>query len=198
MGYPRRESRGPTRPEDTERMRRVKYRYNLVLKRAGKGQGHIELAVFGLRRHLEDAVVALRGGVSLLEAIHINAACRCEHRALVTHQRVTKMENAGTMTALDEGGMMKQITEATNDRNKHIARLRLTVDSPAADRQGGRADLYTRPLDVEETQTAPFPPELSEPPQRGPAKQATVRYEISSEVCKVRQMLDDEENDREV
>ena len=168
MGYPRRESRGPTRPEDTERMRRVKYRYGLQLKRSGKGLQNLDKAMFEVRRHTEDAIVALRGRIEYVEALHINAGCRCEQAALKSQHRLAYLvgQDSGK-TALEQASLMRDVVRYTNERNRHFARLRLTVDGLAADRQGGRADLYTRPLDVEETETAPFPPELSEPREAG-------------------------------
>lgn len=88
---------------------------------------YVEHRVNDLRRGLEDAVVALRGGVGIVEAANINTAAKWErHGLLAQHWLRHEAEN---LTVTERLRFSEAIAKASAARDQAIKMLNLDADA---------------------------------------------------------------------
>lgn len=91
------------------------------------GCKHVEHQCNALRRQLEDAVIAIRGEISLVDAANIQTAIKWErHGALALRWLRVKGSGLKPMETLQ---FSREIAKASTERDKALAALRLDRDS---------------------------------------------------------------------
>ena len=95
--------------------------------------GKIETAINRFRRTLEDAVLAARQEIALVDAASINSAYRWERHAHLSQRWLTA--EADSMSAGDRLNYSREIARASAERDKAIAALDLPK-RPSADPWG--------------------------------------------------------------
>ena len=94
--------------------------------RAGKlpdDCAHVENQCNAMRRQLEDAVIAARGEVTLLDAANIQTALKWErHGALALRWMRIK---AGALKPMEQLQFSREIAKASTERDRALAALRL-------------------------------------------------------------------------
>jgi hypothetical protein len=90
---------------------------------------YIEHRINAFRRHLEAAVAAAKGEVSIVDAAAINSACKWErHGLLAQHWLRHEAEN---LSASDRLRFSEAIAKASDNRDKNLRTLGLDAQTPA-------------------------------------------------------------------
>jgi hypothetical protein len=122
------------------------------------GCGFIENRVNALRRQVEDAVLAVKGVISLLDAATINSILKHERHGLLAAHWLRK--EASSLSAGDRLRFSAEVCKASDNRDKNIRALGLDRDAGEVIFQR----LYSSPvalpdpsLPVGERSSAPIP-----------------------------------------
>ncbi len=96
-----------------------------------KDARYIEVRLNLFRRHLEDAVLAAKGGVvDIPSAAYIQTAVRWERHASLAHRWLTKQYD--TLKPLERLQFSREIAKASSERDKAVAALKLEHDAKDA------------------------------------------------------------------
>lgn len=113
-------------------------RHYLVGGKLPKTHQYIENRINAFRRHLEQLVGELRGGVNMIDAAAINSACKWERHGLLAQHWLR--HEAEKLSASDRLRFSEAIAKASDQRDKNIRLLGLDRD----DRENVLEALYTR------------------------------------------------------
>jgi hypothetical protein len=86
---------------------------------------YIEIRTNQLRRNLEDAVIAARGEVSLIDAANIQTAIKWERHGCLAQRWLDK--KAKELKPMEQLQFSREVAKASTERDKAIAALRLDV-----------------------------------------------------------------------
>ncbi len=94
-----------------------------------KHLAYVENRINAFRRHLEAAVIDLKGEVSLLDAAGISSACKWERHGVLAQHWLRK--EAATLSASDRLRFSEAIAKASDQRDRNLRLLGLDA-KPAA------------------------------------------------------------------
>lgn len=121
MAFERKKSTPEQKAEG--RKKAARNRHGLSCNELPKGCTHLELKSNVIRRNLEQAVLELKGKISLTDAAHINSAIRWERHAGVTAWHLKK--NADGLSGPDFLKFSHAIARASSERDRAIRMLNL-------------------------------------------------------------------------
>jgi hypothetical protein len=127
-----------TRKRGSQPNNRNRLRHGLKSGKMPLAVKHLEHRCNNLRRALEDAICAVRPGVTVTEAAHINTACRWEGHASKAHAWLYSEYN--NLTPMERLYFSKEIGTGSRERDKAIKELCIDKQSVQND---GIESLYT-------------------------------------------------------
>jgi hypothetical protein len=100
-------------------------RHGLVAGKLPKDCQHIEIKMNALRRTLEDAVMAAKGEVNLIDAACIQTAVKWERHGALALRWLTK--EAANLKPVERLTFSREIARASTERDRALAALALNV-----------------------------------------------------------------------
>lgn len=98
-------------------------RFDLILGELGDSLKLVVRHTNALRRQIEDAVLAAKGQIDILDAATIQTACRWERVSQLAHRWIE--EGVGEMTQSERLHFAQTIARASTERDKCLKALRL-------------------------------------------------------------------------
>jgi hypothetical protein len=105
-------------------LNRARYRHGLRSNRSPADATFIDVATDELRRNVEDAVVAAKGGVSLPDAFVVNSVIRHESRAQKIAHYLRSADGL-KLGVMDRCQLLAQLSDATDRRDRAVRLLNL-------------------------------------------------------------------------
>jgi hypothetical protein len=115
-------------------------RHGLVAGKLPRDCQHIEIKINALRRTLEDAVMAAKGAIGIVDAAIIQSCCKWERHGALALRWLTK--SADELKPVERLQFSREIARASTERDRSLAALGLHRDENA----DAIAALYTRDL----------------------------------------------------